>query len=440
MRGRHHPGAVLFRLRPRRAKRRRRWGRGRGRRWRGGRCRWRGWGHGGRWRNDVRRRFGRFWCLGCLRRFRRRLEGVEVVVRAEATTRLSGRALSFPQRGARVLKRLARGRHHLAQLRRDGLVDGRRPRLLRHSRRGPGIADRLLHGLSPGVERASQFRERPRCILAFGAYRLVVADLGARLRQLVQRRCHRSDLVVTFLTELPRFRLERNDRGRRGARVGLIRCAIQRGHDVLLAEAARNPLDPSGDARARHHHHRHQRDDPAGRGDRTGRLDAEKPAHAGHQGRAGHCQGKTDRFLAQRLDGGQCAGVEHGVATGHDREIVAAVLALGADDPRHPPDRRMIEEQRLDGGLHEVHEVVVAADVRELVRDDGLDLLRREAAEHSARHEKRRLQPADDHRHLHAGRDRAAARGATRFKRVAIASLASSQRDGAAVVPLVSKR
>ena len=41
-----------------------------------------------------------------------------------------------------------------------------------------------------------------------------------------------------------------------------------------------------------------------------------------------------------------------------------------------PPDRRVVEEQRLDQRLQQVDQIVVAADVRELVREDGLELVR----------------------------------------------------------------
>ena len=65
----------------------------------------------------------------------------------------------------------------------------------------------------------------------------------------------------------------------------------------------------------------------------------------------------------------------YGIAAQADGEIVAAVLALGANPPRQPPDGRVIEQQRLDERLQQVDEIVVPADVRELVRQDRLELL-----------------------------------------------------------------
>jgi hypothetical protein len=58
--------------------------------------------------------------------------------------------------------------------------------------------------------------------------------------------------------------------------------------------------------------------------------------------------------------------VDHAIAHGH-REVVAAVLALGAHLPRHPPHGRMVEEQRLDHRLEQVHQIVLPPHVRQLV-------------------------------------------------------------------------
>ena len=79
------------------------------------------------------------------------------------------------------------------------------------------------------------------------------------------------------------------------------------------------------------------------------------------------------------LDGGERAGVGDDVAAGSHREIVAAVFALLPDLPADPPDRRVVEEQGLDARLHEVDEIVVPANVRELVGEQELDLIRRQS-------------------------------------------------------------
>ena len=87
---------------------------------------------------------------------------------------------------------------------------------------------------------------------------------------------------------------------------------------------------------------------------------------------------------AQFFEVGKRLRVSIRIAAQADRKIVAAVLALDADAARQPPDRRMIEEQRLDERLQQVHQVVVAADVRELVREDRFELLRRQPCEGAA--------------------------------------------------------
>jgi hypothetical protein len=60
----------------------------------------------------------------------------------------------------------------------------------------------------------------------------------------------------------------------------------------------------------------------------------------------------------------------------------------------------MVEQHRLHNRLNEVDEVVVPADVRELVRQHRLDLLRGEAAHRCSREQQHRLQRPDDYRHL----------------------------------------
>ena len=107
------------------------------------------------------------------------------------------------------------------------------------------------------------------------------------------------------------------------------------------------------------------------------------------------------RAAAQLLEVGQRARVGVRIAAQADREIVAAVLALGANPPRQPPHRRVVEQQRLDQRLQQVDEIVVAADVRELVGEDRLELLRREPGQRARRQQHHRPQPADHRRHGH---------------------------------------
>ena len=64
----------------------------------------------------------------------------------------------------------------------------------------------------------------------------------------------------------------------------------------------------------------------------------------------------------------------------------------------------MVEEQDLSGRLQEIDGEVVAADVGELVRDDGIEMRGREARQGAGGQQDHRAQPPHDRRHLHAGR------------------------------------
>src|SRR5438067_959223 len=99
--------------------------------------------------------------------------------------------------------------------------------------------------------------------------------------------------------------------------------------------------------------------------------------------------------IAETAGAGSAAGAGAASANG-DGEIVAAVFALVANAIGNPPHRRVIEHQRLDERLHQIDEEVVAADVRELVRKNHLDLLGRETRERRGGEKNHRTQPADD--------------------------------------------
>ena len=133
------------------------------------------------------------------------------------------------------------------------------------------------------------------------------------------------------------------------------------------------------------------------------RRRAEQPADALEERAAGggHRQKRLrPGRAAQLLEIGQRVRVGVRIAAQAHRQIVAAVLALDADPARQPPHRRVIEEQRLDERLQQVDEVVVAADVRQLVREDRLELLRRQSSQRARRKQHDRLEPADHRRHV----------------------------------------
>ena len=88
-----------------------------------------------------------------------------------------------------------------------------------------------------------------------------------------------------------------------------------------------------------------------------------------------------------------------------DGGIVAAVFAFLANAPGDPPDARVEEQQRFGNRLQQVDRIVAAADVRELVGDERLDLRRAHVRQRGERQHDERLQPADqdwrvDHRGL----------------------------------------
>ena len=130
----------------------------------------------------------------------------------------------------------------------------------------------------------------------------------------------------------------------------------------------------------------------------------EQPARAREQRAVRGSEREQVARLLELFETEQRMDVRLPAAADADREVVAAVFARVADLPRHPPHRRVIEEQRLDDGLREVHEVVVPPHVRELVRDDRFELRHAQAGEDGRRHDNDRRHVAEDDRHAYADR------------------------------------
>jgi hypothetical protein len=124
---------------------------------------------------------------------------------------------------------------------------------------------------------------------------------------------------------------------------------------------------------------------------------ARDPAHALEQRTSVRRHGQRETFGAQLLEARERPRVLERVAAHGDREVVAAVLALHAHAARDPPHGRVVEQQRLDDRLQQVDEEVVPPDVRELVRQDHLELRRRQPG-HRARRKKDRRAHEPDHR------------------------------------------
>ena len=148
-------------------------------------------------------------------------------------------------------------------------------------------------------------------------------------------------------------------------------------------------------------HRQGERDRPTRRSRLVRDRHLEDAAHAIDQRSAGRRQRHVGRHRAPGFELGERLRVADRVTADRDRDVVAAVLALHPNPVRHPPHCRMVEQQRLGDRLQHVHRVVVAADVRELVREDRLDLRRRQRRERGDGQQDRRPQPADNRRHVH---------------------------------------
>ena len=160
-------------------------------------------------------------------------------------------------------------------------------------------------------------------------------------------------------------------------------------------EVARGQLGPridrfrsgcEGGAGADRDHQR--RDDQAGHPTREGLnlRGHHEPLDSAYQGATPGRERKWRRGESELLhaEQGHRVNVRVAAACGH-REVVAAVLALLPHAPRDPPRRRVVEQQSLDCGLEQVHEVVVAPHVGKLVREQRVELQRREPRQGAGR-------------------------------------------------------
>ena len=106
------------------------------------------------------------------------------------------------------------------------------------------------------------------------------------------------------------------------------------------------------------------------------RCRQEQTANAMEQRSAAGGEYELHRRAAMLLEIRKRARIRHRVAAQTHGEIVAAVLPLTADTVREPPHNGVVEEQGLEQGLQKIDEIVVPADVRELVRENGFHLQR----------------------------------------------------------------
>jgi len=110
------------------------------------------------------------------------------------------------------------------------------------------------------------------------------------------------------------------------------------------------------------------------RAEQTADTLQQRAAGRGHRGSIEPAERRDRR--PERFEVRERVRVRDGIAAEADGKIVAAVLALDPDPARDPPHRRVVEEQRLDDGLEQVHQVIVPADVRKFMRENRLELRR----------------------------------------------------------------
>ena len=134
--------------------------------------------------------------------------------------------------------------------------------------------------------------------------------------------------------------------------------------------------------------------------------------NAVHQGSSVGSRGQDGRLAAERLETFERARIADRVPAEGNRDVVAAVLAFDAEAVGQPPHGRVEEEDGLDGRLDQVDRVVVPAHVRQLVGQDGAQLLGAETRDGGDGNEHDGTQVPHDRRDARQGRDHHADGGA----------------------------
>jgi hypothetical protein len=128
-------------------------------------------------------------------------------------------------------------------------------------------------------------------------------------------------------------------------------------------------------------------------------LDASRDVRAGDARHAGQ-----RRFHVQTTDVENALRVIARLESQPQHRFVARALALVYQPRADPPHERMEPEEGLDDHVDGGGEVVAARGVADFVRDDGMQLRRRQPVGDSRRHEEHRTPDADDARLQHARR------------------------------------
>jgi hypothetical protein len=131
---------------------------------------------------------------------------------------------------------------------------------------------------------------------------------------------------------------------------------------------------------------------------------AQNASHAIEQRSPSRSHRKRGRRGAPGFELGERACVRDRIAGDAHRHLVTAMLALGPDARRQPPHGGVIEEHGLCDRLQQIHCVVVAANVRKLVRKDRFHLRGRKRRHGRHRQNDCGPQPADHRGHVHERR------------------------------------
>ena len=144
----------------------------------------------------------------------------------------------------------------------------------------------------------------------------------------------------------------------------------------------------------------------------SGRTALHQPAHSQQQGpgavqgRQGEAGGNGYRGALRPFgQGREGAGQPERVVAHEGRGgVVAAVFALGAHAAAHEPHGRMVEKQHFGHGLQQVHEVVAAQHVGQLMGQNSFQTSRRQACHRAQRQQNHGPHVAHHQRHPHQRR------------------------------------
>jgi hypothetical protein len=114
---------------------------------------------------------------------------------------------------------------------------------------------------------------------------------------------------------------------------------------------------------------------------------------------ASHGQARW-RNSSQPLKLGQSARIGKSITAAAHREIVTAQLALIANPIGDQPHHRVVEKKCFHDHLQDVHKVVITADMRQFMGEQGFQLPGCQPHSNGCRQKNDRTNPADDGRHF----------------------------------------